>query len=158
MHLFPTRREAPSAWVGLVAELADLSTRLISALSLAQDMHCAQQSLRSSVVQANIPYRFSSHEQGRCTLSGERQHLFRISHLVWWWLTWSIRHRRCKFRSCRSCENHARKMRTFFTRRLEPKTKSSNAFKWSLRPKRKRNILKQASAKQGSVFSKTNFS
>ena len=36
-----------------------------------------------------------------------------------------------------SCENHARKMRTFFTRRLEPKTKSSNAFKWSLRPKRK---------------------
>ena len=35
------------------------------------------------------------------------------------------------------CENHARKMRTFFTRRLEPKTKSSNAFKWSLRPKRK---------------------
>ena len=33
--------------------------------------------------------------------------------------------------------NHARKMRTFFTRRLEPKTKSSNAFKWSLRPKRK---------------------
>ena len=115
MHLFPTRREAPSAWVGLVAELADLSTRLISALSLAQDMHCAQQSLRSSVVQANIPYGFSSHEQGRCTLSGERQHLFRISHLVWWWLTWSIRHRRCKFRSCRSltgrgcsrqCEQH----------------------------------------------------
>ena len=37
----------------------------------------------------------------------------------------------------RICENHARKMRTFFTRRLEPKTKSSNAFKWSLRPKRK---------------------
>ena len=37
----------------------------------------------------------------------------------------------------RKCENHARKMRTFFTRRLEPKTKSSNAFKWSLRPKRK---------------------
>ena len=36
-----------------------------------------------------------------------------------------------------ACENHARKMRTFFTRRLEPKTKSSNAFKWSLRPKRK---------------------
>ena len=35
------------------------------------------------------------------------------------------------------CENHARKMRTFFTRRLEPKTKSGNAFKWSLRPKRK---------------------
>ena len=35
------------------------------------------------------------------------------------------------------CENHARKMRTFFTRRLEPKTKSSNAFKWSLGPKRK---------------------
>ena len=35
------------------------------------------------------------------------------------------------------CENHARKMRTFFTRRLEPKTKSSNAFKWSLRPQRK---------------------
>ena len=35
------------------------------------------------------------------------------------------------------CENHARKMRTFFTRRLEPKTKSSNAFKWSLRPRRK---------------------
>ena len=35
------------------------------------------------------------------------------------------------------CENHARKMRTFFTRRLEPKTKSRNAFKWSLRPKRK---------------------
>ena len=35
------------------------------------------------------------------------------------------------------CENHARKMRTFFTRRLEPKAKSSNAFKWSLRPKRK---------------------
>ena len=32
---------------------------------------------------------------------------------------------------------NARKMRTFFTRRLEPKTKSSNAFKWSLRPKRK---------------------
>ena len=26
---------------------------------------------------------------------------------------------------------------SFFTRRLEPKTKSSNAFKWSLRPKRK---------------------
>ena len=36
-----------------------------------------------------------------------------------------------------NCENHARKMRTFFTRRLEPKTKSSNVFKWSLRPKRK---------------------
>ena len=36
-----------------------------------------------------------------------------------------------------SCENHARKMRTFFTRRLEPKTKSRNVFKWSLRPKRK---------------------
>ena len=112
---FSTRREAPSAWVGLVVELADLSTRLISALSLAQDMHCAQQSLRSSVVQANIPYGLSSHEQGRCTLSGKRQHLFRISHLVWWWLTWSIRHRRCKFRSCRSltgrgcsrqCEQH----------------------------------------------------
>ena len=32
------------------------------------------------------------------------------------------------------CENHARKMRTFFTRRLEPKTKSSHVFKRSLRP------------------------
>ena len=53
MHLFPTRQEAPSAWVGLVVEQADLSTRLISALSMAQDMHCAQQRLRSSVVQAN---------------------------------------------------------------------------------------------------------
>ena len=37
----------------------------------------------------------------------------------------------------KNCENHARKMRTFFTRRLEPKTKSRNVFKWSLRPKRK---------------------
>ena len=30
-----------------------------------------------------------------------------------------------------SCENHARKMRTFFTRRLEPKTRSSYHIKWS---------------------------
>ena len=29
------------------------------------------------------------------------------------------------------CENHARKMRTFFTRRLEPKTRSSYHIKWS---------------------------
>jgi len=28
------------------------------------------------------------------------------------------------------CENHARKMRTFFTRRLEPKTRSSYHIKW----------------------------
>ena len=84
MHLFPTRQEAPSAWVGLVVELADLSIRLISASSQAQDMHCAQQSLRSSVMQADIPYGLSSHEQGRYTVSGKRQHLFRISHLVWW--------------------------------------------------------------------------
>ena len=44
---------------------------------------------------------------------------------------------RSQFQLRTTCENHARKMRTFFTRRLEPKTKSSNAFKWSLRPKRK---------------------
>ena len=44
---------------------------------------------------------------------------------------------RRSLKTSRGCENHARKMRTFFTRRLEPKTKSSNAFKWSLRPKRK---------------------
>ena len=30
-----------------------------------------------------------------------------------------------------NCENHARKMRTFFTRRLEPKTRSSYHIKWS---------------------------
>ena len=29
------------------------------------------------------------------------------------------------------CENRARKMRTFFTRRLEPKTRSSYHIKWS---------------------------
>ena len=40
-------------------------------------------------------------------------------------------------KTSKKCENHARKMRTFFTRRLEPKTKSRHAFKWSLRPKRK---------------------
>ena len=28
-------------------------------------------------------------------------------------------------KDCHYCENHARKMRTFFTRRLEPKTRSS---------------------------------
>ena len=31
----------------------------------------------------------------------------------------------------RFCENHARKMRTFFTRRLEPKTRSSYHITWS---------------------------
>ena len=38
------------------------------------------------------------------------------------------------------CENHARKMRTFFTRRLEPKTRSSYHIKWS---NAKWNTLKQ---------------
>ena len=50
---------------------------------------------------------------------------------------WAGDHRRTPGGLKNTCENHARKMRTFFTRRLEPKTKSSNAFKWSLRPKRK---------------------
>ena len=84
MHLFHTRPEAPSAWVGLVVELADLSIRLISASSLAQDVHCAQKSLGSSVMQANIPSGLSSHEKGHYTVSGKRQPLFRIRHLVWW--------------------------------------------------------------------------
>ena len=39
------------------------------------------------------------------------------------------------------CENHARKMRTFFTRRLEPKTRSSYHIKWS---NAKWNTLKQS--------------
>ena len=38
------------------------------------------------------------------------------------------------------CENHARKMRTFFARRLEPKTRSSYHIKWS---NAKWNTLKQ---------------
>ena len=40
----------------------------------------------------------------------------------------------------KKCENHARKMRTFFTRRLEPKTRSSYHIKWS---NAKWNTLKQ---------------
>ena len=40
----------------------------------------------------------------------------------------------------KNCENHARKMRTFFTRRLEPKTRSSYHIKWS---NAKWNTLKQ---------------
>ena len=70
------------------------------------------------------------------------------------------------FSSLPCCENHARKMRTFFTRRLEPKTKSSNAFKWSLRPNasetfsnklqlnKVQSSLRQTSAKTTQVRSK----
>ena len=37
----------------------------------------------------------------------------------------------CRLEVSKLCENHARKMRTFFTRRLEPKTRSSYHIKWS---------------------------
>ena len=42
---------------------------------------------------------------------------------------WSGHHTRRQ--GAHVCENHARKMRTFFTRRLEPKTRSSYHIKWS---------------------------
>ena len=76
--------------------------------------------------------------------SGAEVALFPISMWHDFMIIFQVFERRGQFPSIWSelrqshlCENHARKMRTFFTRRLEPKTKSSNVFKWSLRPKHK---------------------
>ena len=55
-------------------------------------------------------------------------------------LIWESGHRGASSFQVYFCENHARKMRTFFTRRLEPKTRSSYHIKWS---NAKWNTLKQ---------------